>query len=73
MARYNGAMEEVVQLLTAKPERRGGGNGREKEEFHASKKGVRYPSAFCDMCLFVQQLHHTNADKQLSSLEAVQD
>ncbi|KAI8713704.1 hypothetical protein NCS52_01215700 [Fusarium sp. LHS14.1] len=50
MARYHGATEEVVHLLK-KASRHGREKG-EKEDFHASKKGVRLRSAFCDMCLW---------------------
>ncbi|RTE81426.1 hypothetical protein BHE90_004097 [Fusarium euwallaceae] len=50
MARYHGATEEVVQLLK-KADRHGSEKG-EKDDFHASKKGVRDRTAFCDMCLF---------------------
>ncbi|KAF4455941.1 hypothetical protein F53441_1808 [Fusarium austroafricanum] len=47
MARYHGADDEVVQLLLA--------TKRDKdwdEEAHRSKKGVRLPSSFCDLCFF---------------------
>lgn len=60
VARYHGASDEVVHLL--KKAMRHGREKEEKEDFHASKKGVRYPSAYCDMCLFVSFHHWTPPD-----------
>jgi ankyrin repeat protein len=56
VARYYGAAERVIELLTPKLKRRANKRGEEEswdERFHLSKEAVGNSSGYCDGCLLV--------------------